>query len=306
MQATADLDDTTVARSYLAVQGLGTVVWWMCVFVSDDVRRWTLGGWPHELLVVPDLVLFAAASILCAYRWNRVGAIVLSAWTVAITVALIGYALLEREAGWGALLMVLATIGTVASVATLWHGKLPIDWFFVGPFAFVEAKDATPRRHAANSLIQLVVFWTFFLAVLPFTFRWLEHRIRIDASGLDVAWLDGIGAAVFGLASGLGLWSCLSMSLRGSGTPLPAATASTLVIAGPYAFVRNPMAVAGACQTIGVGMWIGAWTPIAAAAVGGVFWHFVIRPAEEADLAARFGADYIAYRERVGVWLPRR
>jgi protein-S-isoprenylcysteine O-methyltransferase Ste14 len=35
--------------------------------------------------------------------------------------------------------------------------------------------------------------------------------------------------------------------------------ANRLVVVGPYRIVRNPMAVAGALQTIGVGLWVGSW-----------------------------------------------
>lgn len=33
-------------------------MWWITVFVFDEVRRWTLGDWDPGVLVVPDLVLF--------------------------------------------------------------------------------------------------------------------------------------------------------------------------------------------------------------------------------------------------------
>jgi len=52
------------------------------------------------------------------------------------------------------------------------------------------------------------------------------------------------------------------MAVLGNGTPLPAATARRLVIGGPYRFVRNPMAVAGLVQTVGVGLWTGSWTTV--------------------------------------------
>jgi protein-S-isoprenylcysteine O-methyltransferase Ste14 len=94
------------------------------------------------------------------------------------------------------------------------------------------------------------------------------------------------------------------MALLGEGTPLPAATARKLVVTGPYRFVRNPMAVAGAFQTIGVGLWRGSWMVIAAAIAGALAWSAFIRPSEEADLAARFGASYENYREAVRCWVP--
>jgi len=34
-------------------------------------------------------------------------------------------------------------------------------------------------------------------------------------------------------------------------------------------------------------------------------WNTLIRPAEEADLQARFGAEFTAYQENVPCWVPR-
>jgi protein-S-isoprenylcysteine O-methyltransferase Ste14 len=96
------------------------------------------------------------------------------------------------------------------------------------------------------------------------------------------------------------------MALRGRGTPLPAQTARDLVVVGPYRWVRNPMAVAGALQTASVGLWVGSWLVIVVAVAGAVVWNQLIRPAEEADLAARFGASYRRYTAQVRCWIPGR
>ena len=156
-----------------------------------------------------------------------------------------------------------------------------------------------------QSLRQVVVFWGFFLILLPVTLSWIESRLRLQWPALDrpaVAWA---GAITFLAGSAMGLWSMTSMALAGEGTPLPAATARKLVVVGPYRFVRNPMAVAGAVQTVGVGLWLGSWSVLVAAATGCVVWNTYIRPDEEADLRARFGEPYDRYRAEVRCWVPR-
>ena len=77
-------------------------------------------------------------------------------------------------------------------------------------------------------------------------------------------------------------------------------------MAGSYRFVRNPMAVAGALQTIGVGLILGSWVVVVIAVAGAVAWNVGIRPGEEADLADRFGAAYDRYRSQVRCWIPSR
>ena len=167
------------------------------------------------------------------------------------------------------------------------------------------AGEASGGRHLRRSLAQLVAFWTTFFIVVPVVLRMVEGRLQLTWSALDGGQVRAIGVAAFLAGSALGLYSCVTMALRGNGTPLPAETARDLVIAGPYRWVRNPMAVAGLVQTAAVGLVVGSWMVIAIAVAGAIGWDVLIRPAEEADLAARFGEPYRRYAERVRCWIPR-
>lgn len=55
------------------------------------------------------------------------------------------------------------------------------------------------------------------------------------------------------------------------------------MIAGPYRFVRNPMALAGVTQAAAVGLMLGSWLVVAYAVIGSSLWNHVVRPGEEAD-----------------------
>src|SRR5699024_12773340 len=124
----------------------------------------------------------------------------------------------------------------------------------------------------------------------------------------------GAGAVLCGLvllfaASARGLASAAARARIGRGTPLPSAMPHRLVVAGPYRWVRNPMAVAGIGQGIAVGLLGQSWLVIAYALAGAVLWHLLVRPEEERDLASRFGADYeigrASCRGRVSGWSLR-
>jgi protein-S-isoprenylcysteine O-methyltransferase Ste14 len=275
------------------------------VFASEDVQRWTLGTWDPMLLVGPDLVLFVGASACAAWFGHRVVALVAATWTVCVTLALVVSALATGAAGWGAAAMVLASVGSVAAAATLWFGRLPTEWFFWGPFAFVVAAPRTQGAHLRRSLVQLVVFWTTFFVVIPAVLTAVERRLGLSPSLGDPDVLAAVGVAMFAAGSALGVWSCVTMAWRGHGTPLPAETARDLVVAGPYAFVRNPMAVAGVIQVAGVGVALGSWIVLAVGVAGAVVWNAFIRPVEEADLLVRFGEPYDDYRREVRCWVPR-
>ncbi len=295
---------TAVARRYFAAQAVGGLAWWIAVAASHDVRVWTLGGWNPAVIVGPDLILFVGASAWAAARGSRWAAVTAAGWTAAITLALTIYGLVERVAGWGVVLMAVATLGSVAAAATIWFGHLPTGWFFVGPFSFRVADEGA--HHVRRSLAQLVVFWTTFFVVVPALLTVVERRLQLRWDALARPGVALAGWTMFGLASALGLWSCLTMAARGRGTPLPAATARELVVEGPYRYVRNPMALAGLVQTAGVGLVLGSWTVVVVAVAGALTWNWLIRPTEEADLVARFGQPYRTYAERVRCWIPCR
>ncbi len=296
----------SAARSYFALQALAGAVWWIAVFASDDVRSWTLGQWDPAVFVGPDLLLFVGASALAALLVSKVAAAVASVWTVLVTLALGLYGLVEQEAGWGVVAMSIATLGTLAATATIWFGHLPTGWFFLGPFSFRVAEAAPGARHLRRSLAQLVVFWTTFFIVIPLVLVAIEDRLRLDWDALDHPAVRVAGVATFVIGSALGLWSCVTMALIGHGTPLPAETARDLVVTGPYRWVRNPMAAAGVLQTAGVGLVFGSWMVIAITVAGALTWNQLIRPTEEADLAARFGEPYRRYSDNVRCWVPTR
>jgi protein-S-isoprenylcysteine O-methyltransferase Ste14 len=95
------------------------------------------------------------------------------------------------------------------------------------------------------------------------------------------------------------------LSHRGHGTPLPMHCPRWLVVTGPYAYVRNPMAIAGLGQGLAVVLWLGSWFGLVYVALGGLVWQYIARPAEEADLKRRFGPEYDAYRSEIRCWWPR-
>ena len=75
------------------------------------------------------------------------------------------------------------------------------------------------------------------------------------------------------------------------------------MIAGPYRFTRNPMYVGLAALTVALGLLLDSWWPIVLLVpVLFVVRAFVIAP-EEQYLERRFGADYVAYTQRVRRWL---
>lgn len=302
-------DDAAVrwARWYFALQALGGALWWAGVFTVPWVRGSTLGGLDPVVVGILDVPLFVIASALVAAGLRPLIWVAVP-WTVLVTAGMVVYASITGQAGWGALIMFAAACGSLGAGVVLHLGRLPAEMLLRGPFRFRTARASSRRRLLGQTFAQLAVFWLLFLVVLPAVILWCEHRwgLGLELPGAVAGIVAAVGAVVLLGASLLGVWSAWTMSTRGEGTPLPAAQPRRLVTAGPYRYLRNPMAVAGNVQGVAVGMLAGSWLVILYAVAGSLIWNTLVRPLEEADLAARFGAEFDDYRRRVGVWLPRR
>lgn len=291
-----------LGRWYFAAQAAAGALWWLGVFTVPTVRDLTLGGLDPVVVAMLDIPLFVIASGVAAA--GIVPAVwVATVWTGIVALGMTLYATVTTEAGWGALVMLAAAAGSVAAALLIRDGRLPTERLLVGPFAFRTARAASPRHHAARTSLQIVCFWGICLGVIPLLISAIEMRWHLAIEIPPAVRYTGI--ALFTAASALALWSALSMSTRGEGTPLPSAMPRRLVISGPYRYVRNPMAITGITQGIAVGLMLGSWLVVVYALCGSLVWNWVIRPLEEADLASRFGIEFEDYRCRVGCWIPR-
>lgn len=126
--------------------------------------------------------------------------------------------------------------------------------------------------------------------------RWLP----IDIFPVYAAWMAG---ALF-LLLGLALIASAMVKFTRSGTTIrPDRASSTLVIAGPYRFTRNPMYVGLAIAYFGLAIADRSpWSLILLPVVLTVIRYAVIAH-EEAFLERRFGSSYIDYKARVRRWL---
>ena len=290
-------------RTYFAVQAIAGATWWFAVFTSHFVRETTLGGLDPVAVAVFDIPLFVVLSAVAALGVKG-AAVVSTCWTGFVAIALAVYATFTTEAGGGVLAMAAATAGSVVALCLILSGRIPTAWIASGPFAFrTAAMGATVATHVVSTFRQIVVFWGLLLVVIPFIAAVLEQRWAVALP--FPAFAGPVGVAVFLAASALGLSSAFVMSTQGSGTPLPSAMPNRLVIAGPYLWVRNPMAVSGIVQGVAVGLTLSSWLVIAYAIAGSVLWNYAIRPLEESNLEQRFGDEFRQYRDTVRCWIPR-
>jgi len=121
---------------------------------------------------------------------------------------------------------------------------------------------------------------------------------------LPIGWrLPGAAAIMLGL--GVIGWAEVTLlrvahSTGGFGDPPP-----RLVVGGPYLLTRNPIYLGAFVLLVGLSLWRGSPTLLAAAVVFPPVMHLFVVRVEEPATRRRLGAAYDEYRHRVPRWLPR-
>jgi protein-S-isoprenylcysteine O-methyltransferase Ste14 len=134
--------------------------------------------------------------------------------------------------------------------------------------------------------------------------RILERSGIVRPAHLGAVECAGI---VMGVAGGaLALWCVPTFAVVGRGTPAPFDPPRKLVIRGPYRYVRNPMYVGAALALCGAALFYRSIPLFGYAGLFLLATHLFVVWYEEPTLARLFGADYEAYRARVGRWRTRR
>jgi len=115
--------------------------------------------------------------------------------------------------------------------------------------------------------------------------------------------LAGLGIALIWIGIGLRLWAVRTLG-RFFRVTVTVQDDHRLVDSGPYVRLRNPSYTGAMVTLAGIGIAMGHWLSLAAMILFpmlGFAWRIRV---EETSLAARFGADYEAYRRRRWALLP--
>lgn len=165
------------------------------------------------------------------------------------------------------------------------------------------AATGTKKTRTLLTPIGVVIFGVFtgmFVTLAVLVDRWLSFLWPLS-NGLS--WL--IAAPLMTIGVGVTAWSA-SHFLKVKGTPVPFNPPPTLVMTGPYQFVRNPMLTGVFLLLFGIGFAINSlslvvlFTPLFVLAN---VWE--LKEIEEPELLKRLGEDYVAYQQRTPMFIPR-
>jgi protein-S-isoprenylcysteine O-methyltransferase Ste14 len=145
------------------------------------------------------------------------------------------------------------------------------------------------------------------IALLPGTVTVVVPAILVATYGTEVEPVSvALGAPLVLGGIALWTWTVRLFARIGRGTLAPWDPTERLVVAGPYAHVRNPMitgvvaVLAGEALILGsvaIGIWALAFTAIN---------HIFFLAYEEPAVERRFGDEYRLYKQNVPRWIPRR
>jgi protein-S-isoprenylcysteine O-methyltransferase Ste14 len=160
----------------------------------------------------------------------------------------------------------------------------------------------TPR------LVLLAAAGVLFVIILPLAILGLGGRLD-----RGLGWPALLYPPVNVIAGGLmilagwpfALWSIYVQFTLGRGTPVPVMATQKLIVRPPYSYCRNPMALGTIIAYLGVSVIAGSLGAALLVALGAVALLTYIKVAEEQEMVARFGEEYLVYRRRVPFIVPR-
>lgn len=151
------------------------------------------------------------------------------------------------------------------------------------------------------------------IAVLPVTVTalvpwWIARRegttLSLAGDAFDIA-LQGAGVLVLIVGLWLFVYSLAHFARRGRGTLAPWDPPKSLVVSGPYRYVRNPMISGVIFVLFGEALVLHSWPHVTWALAFLALNAVYIPLLEEPRLELRFGDAYRRYCRHVGRLVPR-
>jgi protein-S-isoprenylcysteine O-methyltransferase Ste14 len=155
-----------------------------------------------------------------------------------------------------------------------------------------------------RAALQIVAFGGLLLFVVPAMIVENSRSGWINPLTRPV-WQISLLLQLLAIPAVIGLTAVQEFVTRGGGTPVPFDPPRRLVTSGVYAYVANPMQLAGTVLLLLLGLILGnAWLA-AAGVVAYQYSHGLAGWDEGEDLQRRFGDAWLEYRSGVRRWVPR-
>jgi protein-S-isoprenylcysteine O-methyltransferase Ste14 len=165
------------------------------------------------------------------------------------------------------------------------------------------AATGTRRIRTLLTPVGLIVFGAF-TALFVYTALLADRFFGLPGLLPEGARLT-VSTPLLVIGTGLTAWSAVHF-LRVKGTPVPLSPPPTLVTTGPYRYARNPMLTGVFLILFGIGIAVGSLSLVFVFTPLYVLAHlWELKRIEEPELAQRLGEEYLEYRSRTPMFIPR-
>ena len=164
------------------------------------------------------------------------------------------------------------------------------------------------QQHSSRERLLLIAFLSIPFVILPvLLLGWLapavDKRLRLPSwrNSRPAAFAGGITAVSGWL---LAMWTIFVQFTEAQGTPSPTMATQKLLVGGPYAICRNPMALGTILLYLGIGILVGSPLAVGLVVLFTAVLSIYIKTVEEKELEARFGSAYTAYKQTTPFLAP--
>ena len=168
---------------------------------------------------------------------------------------------------------------------------------------FNKAAKTSNKMLTPLTLLGFAFFLTFNIGFISLAL-WLDRLLKLPAY-LPSPWNKIVAAPLLIVGLFFMIWS-VGNFIKAKGTPVPFNPPKILVIAGPYAYTRNPMMTGLFGLLFGLGvLWNSIMLTFVITPLIVIIAVLQIKKIEEPELEMRFGSDYQDYKKRVPMFVPR-
>ncbi len=165
------------------------------------------------------------------------------------------------------------------------------------------AATGTKKTRTLLTPIGVMIFGAF-TALFVFAALWVDRLLGLPRLLPDGAKLP-VSIPVMAVGVAITAWSGFHF-LRVKGTPVPFNPPPQVVTDGPYRYARNPMLTGVFLFLFGLGFAVGSFSLVFFFTPLFILVNlFELKEIEEPELVKRFGDEYIEYRRKTPMFIPR-
>ena len=148
-----------------------------------------------------------------------------------------------------------------------------------------------------------VIVWFGLVALFVFASFWVDKWLAFPSLGSS--WWSLSLSIVLICGFFLSAWPAI-MFFRSKGTPVPLNPPPKLITTGLYAYVRNPMLLGHFLPLLGLGILFGSLSLIFIFTPLFILINVLyLKAVEEKEMEKKFGQEYLEYKKKVPMFIPR-